>query len=73
MEILTKVYEWFVHLSTGGMLTTIAMIVEFMLRMVKTSKPLSMLYVFRDGVQMAAKIFGVMVEILDKVLPQRVK
>lgn len=73
MEFLQHILDWFTNLSTGGMIGTIAMIVEFLLRMIKTPKPLSLLYVVRDGMDIIAKIFGKVVELLDRILPQRTK
>lgn len=52
---------------------TIAIIVEFALRMVKSSKPLSLLYVVVDSLSAVAKLLDKAAQFLDKILPQRLK
>lgn len=52
---------------------TIAIIVEFALRMIKSSKPLSLLYVVVDSLSAVAKLLDKAAQFLDKILPQRLK
>lgn len=48
-----------------------AMAVEFILRMVKSEKPLSIIYAVAGGFKAVAAVIGAVGVFLDKVLPQR--
>lgn len=52
---------------------TIAIVVEFALRMIKTSKPLSILYILVDTLSGVSKLLEKAAQFLDKILPQRLK
>ena len=72
--MLDLVNHWNAVLQTllsGTVLGTVAVVVEFALRLLPTSKPLSLLYMAEDlfhGLGNLAKSAG---DALDKVLPQR--
>lgn len=51
----------------------VAGIIDFVLRMVKSDKPLSLAYVIADGAKKLGAIFSKIGEYMDKVLPQRLK
>lgn len=50
--------------SAIGMSSTLAVVVEFLLRLVRTKKPMSLLWLLADVCRKIA-------EVLDRVLPQR--
>lgn len=70
MEFLQKILE----LLSGAeaQAGVILIVVEFILRFVKSSKPLSILYVVADAIKLVGKILTKAGELSDKVLPQRV-
>ena len=57
-------------LSVEGMSATIAVVLEFVLRLLPTKKPLSIAHVVAAVVKGLAKILTKIAEILDSVLPQ---
>jgi len=57
----------------GAVVATIAMVLEFGLRLIKTEKPKSMIYLVADAIKGVALILAKVGLLLDKVLPQRVK
>lgn len=57
--------------SAMGMSATIAMVLEFVLRLIPTQKPASILYMAAGAVKMLGAIFQKLGEFLDKVLPQK--
>lgn len=70
MEYLQKALEF---LTTFEGLGAISLVLEFILRMVPSKKPMSVLYIIADGLQLIGAILGKAGEMLDSVLPQRVK
>jgi len=61
-------------LTSGlGASTTIAIVLEVVLRIFKTPKPLSLLYAVSFIVHKIAEISTKMADLLDKVVPQRIK
>lgn len=73
MEFLEKILEQLMSLEAGGLLTMIAIVVELALRFVKSSKPLSILYAVSAALKVIASIVSKAAELLDKILPQRIK
>lgn len=59
--------------SAEGASLTIAMVVEFVLRMVKSEKPLSVLYAVAFVVKKSGEVLTKVGNLLDKVLPQKLK
>jgi hypothetical protein len=57
--------------SAMGLSATIAMVLEFVLRLIPTQKPASILYMVAGGAKMLGTLFGKLGEFLDKVLPQK--
>lgn len=55
---------WIVSLSIG---------LEFLLRLVPSAKPLSILHLVGGAVRVVGSIFTKMADLLDKVLPQKLK
>ena len=70
-EIISKLVEFFGH--AGAQAGVLAVVVEFLLRMVKSDKPLSIAYavarLFRGVGLVATKA----AEFLDRILPQKLK
>jgi DNA-binding HxlR family transcriptional regulator len=71
MEFLDKVLE-FIATAEGASLT-IAVVVEFVLRMIKSEKPLSVLYLAANVIKKSGEILVKIGNLLDKILPQRLK
>ncbi len=59
--------------SAMGQSAVVAMILEFVLRLVKSEKPLSILYIIAAVVKKIGDIFVKLGQLLDKVLPQKLK
>jgi len=59
--------------SATGMSATIAIVLEFVLRLVKSDKPLSILYVISNVIKKLSEILTKVSDLLDKVIPQRLK
>jgi len=68
MEFLQKALE--VILSAEGASVTIAIVLEFVFRMIPTQKPLGILHLIAKGSHMVGQIFSALGKFLDKVLPQ---
>lgn len=71
--MLEVIKHWVEVIPTGGMVAIIASAVEFILRMIKSEKPLSIAYLIADGFHAVGKLLDKVGEFLDKVLPQRTK
>ena len=59
--------------SLPGQTTVVAIIVEMVLRFVKTEKPLSIAYVVAQSIHKIADICSGIANFMDKVLPQKLK
>lgn len=73
MEFLQKLLEMLTQFGLGPLVGVLAIVIETLLRLVKTEQPKSILYLIADGVKLVGSIFVKAGEILDKVLPQRLK
>lgn len=71
MEFLDKILAFIA--SAQGASVTIAIVLEFAFRMIKTEKPLSVLHVASSFIKKSAEILGKVADLLDKVLPQKLK
>lgn len=71
MEFLDKILAFLS--SAEGASLTIAVVVEFILRMVKSEKPLSILYLIANVTKKSGEILVKIGNLMDKVLPQRLK
>ena len=69
-DILDKISAFI--MSAGGATATIAVVLEFALRMVKSKKPLSILYMIAGLMTAVGTILVKAGALLDRVLPQRV-
>lgn len=73
METLTKILESMNHVISAPVLASIAVGLEIVFRMMKTEKPMSWLYVVSDVFKKSGEILSKAGQVMDKVLPQRVK
>jgi len=71
MEFLDKILAFLS--SAEGASLTIAVVVEFILRMIKSEKPLSILYLISSVAKKSGEILVKIGNLMDKVLPQRLK
>lgn len=71
MEFLDKILAFLS--SAEGASLTIAVVVEFILRMIKSEKPLSILYLIANVAKKSGEILVKIGNLIDKVLPQRLK
>jgi hypothetical protein len=69
MEILHKIME--ALSSVEAQAGIIAVVVEFVLRMTKSEKPLGILHGIAAGLQLLGAVAAKAGSLLDKVLPQR--
>lgn len=58
--------------SWGG-IGMVAGVIELVLRLIPSTKPLSILYLVDDGLSAVGGLFSKAGALLDKVLPQRIK
>lgn len=56
-----------------GMVATLAVVVEFVLRLIPSEKPKSIIYLVAAVVKSAGAVLSKIGEILDKILPQKLK
>ena len=56
-----------------GSSATIAVVLEFVFRMLPTEKPLSTLHVISKSIRLIADVLLKIAELSDKVLPQKLK
>ena len=70
-----EIFDTILNFLTSGLgaSATIAVILEFGLRLIKSKKPLSVLYGISVIVHKLGEILIKLGELLDKVLPQRLK
>lgn len=57
----------------GAMIMTISVILEVVLRLVKSEKPMSVLLMIAKALEVVGKIASKIAELLNKVIPQRLK
>lgn len=71
MGIWDQIVGWIT--SAEGAAVVIATVVDFVLRLIPSQKPLSVLYFIVDVIKGVEKVLEAVARFLDKVLPQRVK
>lgn len=71
MEWINKALDFLA--SAEGASVTIALVVEFVLRFVKSEKPLSVLYLVASSLKGLGNLFEAAGHFLDKILPQKLK
>lgn len=70
-EMLKKILE-LIPAANAGMITSVAVILDFILRMIPTKKPLSILHLAAASLHLIGAIASKAAALLDAVLPQRV-
>ena len=70
MSIWDQIVGWIA--SAEGAAIVIATVVDFVLRLIPSKKPLSVLYFVVDVIKGVEKVLEAVARFLDKVLPQRV-
>ena len=71
MEFLDKVLAFV--LSASGMSATVAVVIEFVLRLIPSEKPISILHVVAGFVRKLGDVSLAAASLLDKILPQKLK
>ena len=71
MDFLNKVLEFV--LSAGGMAATVAVVLDFVLRLIPSEKPLSILRMVAALVRKLGEVCLAVADLSDKVLPQKLK
>jgi len=71
MEMLDKVLAMI--MSANGMAATVAVVLEFVLRLVPSEKPLSLLRVVVAVLRKVSSVLVALCDLSDKVLPQNIK
>ena len=73
MEFLQSVINSISEFMTGGVFATVVIVLEMVMRMVKTDKPMSIIYIVSGFLKKSSELLSLIASLLDKVLPQRVK
>jgi len=63
----------FVNANLMPMVASAAIVVEIIVRLLKTEQPLSVAWVVQKILAKVAELAGKLAEFLDKILPQRLK
>ena len=71
MEVLNSIMSFLV--GHEGMVATLAVVVEFVLRLVPSEKPKSIIYLVAGVIKSVGAILVKIGEMLDRVLPQKLK
>jgi len=73
MEFLTDLVAKMTELLNGPALAGITIALEFVLRLLPTEKPKSILLAASGICKLVASVFSVASSIIDRVIPQRLK
>lgn len=73
MGFLNQILESLNQFMSGGVVATIAIVVEFALRLIKTEKPKSIIYGIAGFFKLAGKVFTKIGEVSDKIFGQQIK
>ena len=73
METINHLIEVISKFMDGTVFVGLAMLVEMFLRMVKTEKPVGIVHAISGFLKGVAMLFGKIAEMLDKILPQKLK
>jgi len=72
MEMLAKALE-LIQAHVMPMAGTIAVVIEMAMRMIPSEKPMSIAHAVSEGFKMVAKVCQAIGDVLDRVLPQKLK
>jgi hypothetical protein len=70
-ELLAKILE--LLSSVEGASATVAIVLEFVFRMIPTKKPLGLLHMIASSAKLLGEALLKLAALLDKVLPQKIK
>jgi hypothetical protein len=70
-ELFNKAMEFLG--SAQGASMTIAIVMEFVFRLVPSKKPLSILHMIAKGAGLVGKVLVKFAEVADSILPQKIK
>ena len=73
MEFLDKIIAMFDGWSTSSTFVVVAGLVDFALRLLKTEKPIGVIHMIAGMLSRAGDVMKKASELLDKILPQRLK
>jgi hypothetical protein len=73
MEFIQKMIDVVTHFMSTGAFAALAMIIEMLLRVIKTDKPVGILHMISGLFKKVGELMMVVASLLDKVLPQRLK
>jgi uncharacterized membrane protein (UPF0136 family) len=73
MEFINQLIAKLDVFMSGSVMVTVAMLVEFALRMIKSDKPMGIVHMISGLLKSVGMLFGKVAELLDKVLPQKLK
>lgn len=73
MELLNNVIKAVEGFGSSQFLVSLIVGLEFAFRMIKSDKPLSIMYLVSDGLKKVGELCQKLGQLLDKVLPQRLK
>lgn len=73
MEFLNHISDVLSKAMSAPVLASIAIGIEFAMRMIKTDKPMSIAYAVAGAVKTAGDILTKCGQLMDKVLPQKLK
>jgi DNA-binding HxlR family transcriptional regulator len=73
MEFLNNVIKGVESFGSGQLIMSVMIALEFAFRMIKSEKPLSIMYIVADGLKKVGELCSKLGSILDKILPQRLK
>lgn len=70
MEMLDKILAFI--MSANGAAATVAVVLEFALRMLPSEKPLSIAHLIALGLKKCGAVMTAAADLMDRVLPQKV-
>ncbi len=73
MELLNQILTMVQGLSASSWIGAAIVVLEALMRFTPTQKPMGFLYLISDGVKVVGNILNAAGQLLDKILPQRIK
>jgi hypothetical protein len=73
MQFLDKIIELISSFMTGPIFATVAVVLEMFMRLIKTDKPIGFIHMIAGILNKVGSLFSKLAELLDKLLPQKLK
>lgn len=73
MEFLNSILSWLEGFTSTQVYIAIITALEFLMRFIKTDKPASVIHMIAGFIGKAGDVLKKVADILDKILPQRLK